>query len=385
MSRNAPLLALAAALPFVSLGAAAQPLDIKSSIEAATVASFMDDDRNDSESILYEIALDTEAETILQNGTELGARLTLRGQRDHPLRPGFAGQFGAGAPVAGGYSGLSGLAPGDETGARGRLETAYVRADGGYGEVRVGLDRGVAARFFEGAPSSLTFSGVSNPYLDPTGLKINRTNHDVTGPSPKLSYASPRILGLRAGASFTADGDGRHLDRSLSQFPEQPGLRNVLEVAANLSRTLRSSRTKIEASLAWSSADIDHSAAIARDRMESWSFGGNVERGGVEIGGSWLSSDNGFDGGDYEAWEVGISRDFGETGVSLNYGEADDDLAAVSSKGYSVSASRELSDGFGVAVSYQDESLETLAGERSSMGIVVEITLRSTFLEMSRN
>lgn len=363
----------------------ALPLDIESDIEAATVVSLLDDKRADSEAVLYEISLDTEAETILQNGTELGARLTLRGQRDHPLRPGFAGDFGTGLPVAGAYSGLSGGSICDETGARGRIEAAYVRADGGYGELRIGKDRGVAARLFEGAPSALTYSALSNPYLDPTGIKINRTNHDVTGPSAKLSYASPRILGLRAGVSYTPDADGQNLDRSLSDSSGQPGLTNIVEAAANLSRTLRSSGTRIEASLAWSSAEPDNIAGQTRDRMETWSFGANIERNETEFGISWLGSDNGFSGGDYSAWEAGVARDFGETRVSLNYGEAEDDLAQLSSEGFSIAASRELSDGFDVALSYQSERLDTPLGDRRSNGVVVEITLQADFFRMSRN
>lgn len=365
--------------------ALALPLDFESDIEAATIVSLLDDERADSEAFLYEISLDTEAETILPNGTELGARLTLRGQRDHPLRPGFAGDFGTGLPVAGAYSGLSGGLIGDETGARGRLEAAYIRADGGYGELRLGKDRGVAARFFEGAPSALTYSGLSNPYLDPTGLKINRTNHDVTGPSAKLSYASPRILGLRAGLSFTPDADGQNLDRSLSDAAGQPGLTNIVEAAANLSRTLRSSGTRIEASLAWSSAEPDSIAGLTRDRMQTWSFGANIERGDTEFGFSWLESDNGFNGGDYSAWEAGVARAFGETRVSLNYGEANDDLVQLSSEGFNIAASRELSDGFDVALSYQNERLDTPVSDRRSNGVVVEITLQADFFEMSRN
>ena len=64
------------------------------------------------------------------------------------------------------------------------------------------LSRGAAARFFEGAPSALTHASISNAYLDPDGIKIIRTNHDLTGPSAKISYATPRILGLRASRDF---------------------------------------------------------------------------------------------------------------------------------------------------------------------------------------
>lgn len=366
--------------------AAAQSIDAETDIEAGLVASAIDADNSDAESLLYELSLDTRLETIRDDGTKIGARFTLRGQRDHPLRPGFAGAFGGGAPgPAGAFSGLSGTAPVAETGMRARLETAYIEMDGGYGELRAGKDRGVASRFHEGAPSALTYSGTANPFLDPSGLKAVRTDHDLTGPSLKLSYASPRILGLRAGVSYTPDAGGNHLDRSLSALPGQPDLTNALEVAANLSRTLRSSRTRIEASIGWSIAEIAAAPFGAREDVTTFSLGANIETAGFELGGSWLRSDNGFRSGDYEAWEVGIARDLGGTTVSAGYGEADDQLAALSSRSMNIAASRELWDGLDVAISWQDEDVDTRGGNKSGSGIVVEITLTSDFFEMSAN
>lgn len=365
--------------------ASAQPIEVDSDIEAAVLASALDGDNSDPESLLYELALDTRFETVRDDGTKISARLTLRGQRDHPLRPGFAGAFGGATGPAGGYSGLTGSTPGEDTGMRARLETAYIEMDGGYGELRAGKDRGVAARFHEGAPSALTYSGVANPYLDPSGLKLVRTNHDLTGPSVKASYATPRILGLRAGVSFTPDAGGDHLDRSLAALPGQPDLTNAMEVAANLSRTLRSSRTRIKASLAWSSAEIAGVPPGARDDVSTVSAGASVETAGFEFGGSWLRSDNGFRRADYEAWEVGAARAFGETTVSLGYGEADDTLAALSSRSINIAASKELRDGLDVAISWQDEEIDTRTQRKSGSGIVVEITLMSGFFEMSAN
>jgi predicted porin len=365
--------------------AGAQPFDIESEIEASTVFSALSDNGTEAEDLLYEISLDTRFETIRQDGTEIGGRLTLRGQRDHPSRPGFAGAFGGSPGPAGGFSGLSGDLKPEATGARGRLEAAYLEMDGGYGELRLGKDRGIAARFHEGAPSALLLTGTANPYLDPTGLKIIRTNHDLTGPSAKLSYATPRILGLRAGVSVTPDPDGAHLDRSLSSLPSQPDLNGAVEVGANLSRTLRSSRTRIRASLAWSTADLSGPLPHQRDRVSTLSAGANVETSGFEFGASWLKSDNGFQTADYEAWEVGLGRSFGETKVSIGYGEANDALAGISSRSITVAAARELTDGLGVAISYQDEEVETLLDDRSSSGIVVEITLSAGFFGMSAN
>ena len=380
---------IAASLPLSALPALAQssPLEYESSLEAVTVVSLgHDTDRvTDTEEILYEISLDNRIEKVLSNGLQVSGRLTLRGQRDHPLRPGFAGNFGDAAGPVGAYSGLSGNAAGDQTGARGSLEAAYLELDGGYGEVRIGRDRGVASRFHEGAPSALSHARIDSPYLDPNGLKIIRTSHDLTGPSAKISYATPRILGLRAAASYTPDADARGLDRDVSGLNGQPDLENAFELAANLSRRLRSPDVRIDASLGWSTAEVGSLIGAPRGSVDTWSAGTQLEFPLLTLGGSWLSSDNGFQGGDYTAWEIGAGFDWAETEFSLNYGEAEDDLAVLSSEAISLAAARDLTESLRLAVAYQDEAVMTASGNRTGAGFVVEITLSSDFLAITTN
>ncbi len=367
--------------------AQSSPLEFESDIETVTLVSGItnSDDDVDNETLLYEVTLDNRIEKVLENGLKIGGRVTLRGQRDHPARPGFSGNLGGMPGPAGAYSGLSGAEPGGDTGARGSLEAAYIELDGGLGEVRVGRDRGVASRFYEGAPSALKHSGINNAYLDPNGIKAIRTNHDLTGPSAKLSYASPRILGLRAGVSVTPDAEAGGLDRKLDSGFPQPELSQGIELAANLSRRLRGSGIRFDAAAAWSTAEVDSPAALARDSVQTFSAGGNVEVSGLEFGASWLGSDNGFQGADYTAWEIGAATGLGKLDLSLNYGESEDDLAVLSSTAFSIAAARDITEELRLAVAYQDEMLETASNKRSGRGFVVEITLSSDFLEMSGN
>ena len=121
------------------------PIEFESDLEAVTVIAAFHDTRagTDSEDVLYEVTLDNRFEKVLQNGLQIGGRLTLRGQRDHPARPGFLGRFGGAPGPSGAYSGLSGEGSTRDTGARGQLEAAYLEFDGGYGELRIGRDRGL--------------------------------------------------------------------------------------------------------------------------------------------------------------------------------------------------------------------------------------------------
>ena len=363
------------------------PIEFESDLEAVTVLAAFHDTKpgTDSEDILYEISLDNRIEKVLENGVQIGGRLTLRGQRDHPSRPGFLGDFGPGngPALTGAYSGFSQAEMPADTGARGQLEAAYLEIEGGYGEVRLGRDRGVSARFFEGAPNVLSHASIANAYLDPDGIKVVRTNHDLTGPSAKISYATPRILGLRAAASFTPDPDAAGLDRNIRDSGVE--MSNAAEFALNLSRRLPSSGVRLETALAWSTAEVDSPANAARDRVSTFSAGGNLEFDRFEIGGSWLKSDNGFDAADYTAWEIGIATEIGETELSLNYGEADDDPAQLNGDGISLAAKRDITAGLELAVAYQDETLSAAADEYGGRGIVVEITLSSDFLGLNGN
>ena len=379
-----------AAFPLMAQPAAAQtsPWEYDSSIEAVTVVAPGSDSSAgvETEDILYEVSFDNRFERTLQSGLQIGGRLTLRGQRDHPARPGFLGDFGTGGSQRGAYSGLSGRPDGLDVGARGQVETAYVEFDGGLGELRAGRDRGIAARFHEGAPSALTHARLNNPYLDPHGLKLVRTNHDLTGPSEKLTYATPRILGLRAGVSYTPDAEVRGLDRSLGDRAGEAGLDHAVELAANLSRRLRSPDLRIDAALAWSTAETGAAGPAVRDRVQTVSAGARLEFSDLTFGSSWLSSNNGLKGADYGAWEIGVGYEAFDTDFSLNYAEAKDDATAVSSEAVSLSVGRDVLEGLRVALAYQDETVESAGGaDRKGRGIVVEITLASDFLQFSGN
>lgn len=374
------MVAAGAAIPAL---AQSSPLEYESSIEAVTVISAVNETSGgaDDEAVLYELSFDNRVEKVLSNGLQVSGRLTLRGQRDHPARPGFLGEFGGVPRPYGAYSGLSANTMTDETGARGSLEAAYLELDGGYGEARFGRDRGVASRFHEGAPSALSHARLNNAYLDPNGIKTIRTNHDLTGPSAKISYATPRILGLRAGASFTPDMEADGLDRRSGPTD----ISNAFELAANLSRRLNSFDTRVEASLAWSTADVDSPIGTPESGVETWSTGLNLEFPALTLGGSWLTSDNGFSFADYEAWEIGAGFDVKETEISLNYGESTDDLVSLSSKAFSLAAGRDITDELRLAIAYQDEEVETPGTTRSGAGFVVEITLSSDFFAITIN
>ncbi len=375
----------------LTVAAADNPTEITADAELVLVSSpyNVSDEIVEPEELLYELSVGAKAEKVLDNGVRLRARSILRLQKDHPLRPGFTGGFSDQTLArVGAFSGMSAQEPLPNDDLRGRLEVAYLQVDGGYGEARVGKDLGVAARFHEGAPSVLTHARLDSPLLDPSGLNGLKSRHDLTGPSAKLSYATPRLLGIRGGISYTPEANADGLDRrpAAGIGLAAPKTTNAVEVAVNTSHRIDLIDTRIEGSAAYSTADVeDQEGVFAYERVNTHSFGGRAEHGDWSLGGSWIQSNNGNPNADYEAWSAGLGYEKFGVDWSLNYGSAEDQGASLDTTGWRFGASKEIFDWGKVALAYTDDQLDSLATERQNRGIVVEITLSGEFLNLSVN
>lgn len=340
---------------------------------------------------LFEVSAGGSIERILDSGARIGFRGALRLQKDHAGRPGFAGSFPAG-DLEGPRGALTGFALGpeaDATGPRGSVESAHVYIEGGYGELSAGRDLGVAARFHEGDVGVFSHARAINPYLDPSGRSLVRTRHDLTGPSAKISYTSPRIIGVRAGLSFTPEAEASGLDRN-PRFDgsgiDAPELRNGFELAVNGSRRLRESGIRLRGGLAWSSAESEPPAAGAvglADRVETVSIGAEAEIDAWRFGLSGLLSDDGLASGDYSAWGAGLAYETGPWTLSGEIGEAQADVISASGLSVSLGAARDIGDSARLAFGYQHHEIDPDAAfggmtpgfSGRSSGVVVEITL----------
>lgn len=358
------------------------------SVVAITPVSNADSDI-DPESVVGELSLTGQSEKVFENGVRVRARGALRLQKDHPNRPGSIGGFGDSllAPV-GALSGLSSAPMLGDSDMRIRLETAYLQLDGGYGEVRVGKDRGVATRFHEGAKSVLSHTRVDSPLLDPTGLSTTRSKHDLTGPSLKVSYATPRLIGIRAGVSFTPHADADGLDRrpAAGTGGISPETENAIELALNATRRFRDSGWRFDLGVGWSSADVSTNALTSQyGTVETWSAGTRIEKDDWTFGTSWLESNNGLQNGDYTAWSAGLHREAYNTEFAVEYGESTDDGAGLQSNGWRLGAAREFGPDTKVAIAYLRDEIESPLRRRDSHGVVVEITLSQKIVELTGN
>ncbi|MEL6387959.1 MAG: porin [Pseudomonadota bacterium] len=339
-----------------------------------------------SEAALAEIELGGRAAYILDNGAEIGGQLVWRAQRDHPNRPG-----GAGSPIpgvgdaVGAFSGLSNGAANGDVGARGSLETAFIFIRGGYGEFSYGRDTGVAARFQEGDVDVFSHARVSDARLDLTGLGVVNTRANLTGPAEKLSYTTPRLLGIRAGASFTPVADRTGLDRNPVSGADglvRPEIQSAVEVGLNASRRLRDSGVRIRAGLGYATATLEASPAVpltASDSVDVWSAGAEISRGRFSTGFSTLVSDDGLKNGDYRAWTGGLAYTDAAWTASLTFGQAEADSAQVEATTVSIGVARELEKFGTLTIGYQSVDAENATNAARSGadrgGIVIELSL----------
>lgn len=356
-------------------------IETAATYEAAAVAA-----PDADESLLYTLRGAFEANFVLDSGAIVGFRSSGGLDKDNPARPGFSGVVGpapAFASPAGAFSGLArGASPGD-AGPRARLETGYIYIEGGYGELRAGLDEGVVTRFFEGAPSLFRHAALVNPTLDPSGQVLGRTDHDLTGPSLKVSYATPRILGVRAGVSLTPEANASGLDRDPTSGLD---IENAAEVAVNVSRRLPRSGVRLRAGAAYSEADAAQAGLPgAYDRVETWSAGGSVEFSSLAFGASYLTSNNGLavSGGDYSALSAALRMTFGKIDAGLEFVDAADDAARAESDSVGLSLGRDFGENLRVVGGWQQLDTRFTGNQlplapsirEKTDGIVIEITL----------
>lgn len=359
---------------------------IESNGELAAAFSPGRSDAGDTEARLALGSLRAELrfERVLENGVEIGVRLGGKAQRDHPGRSGFSGRIGDGSAEfdglapRGAFTGLTLGGAAEQTGVRAQLETAFVYVDGGYGQLLLGRDTGIARRFFEGSPSVFKQHRIASPALDTSGVASLLTRNDLTGSATKISYASPRLLGLRVGASYTPRANVSGVDRDPSSDVEgisEPRLDNGAEAAINFSHRFRQSGIRLETYGAYARAGLETGPDQAEmGTVEVWSAGSRIEWENLQFGGDWLTTDNGP--GRYRAWSTGAKVEFAGFDWSANYGQSDDELVQIDGESWSFGASRDVFDDFTVSIGVQSQSIkgDTLLSD-SSIGPVIEMIL----------
>lgn len=368
-----------------------------------------DNDRNE---FVADGMIRTDVSAITDGGLEYGVSLKLRGQRDS-LREGFGGLTGDCPPgfadcatvlVAGtprsvkGFTGqLYNFGPQETVGGKLALEGAHLFLRSAYGDLTLGRDDGSAALFSGAAPSTLPLARASNGRTDYTGLDMTKTLNDASGFAEKITYTSPRLLGdqigfgVQFGVSYAPDTDVCGVDYCISSnnlgaslSPISPEMEDAVELGLALDRTFGTGLS-VEGTLNYATAS-EASGFDAFDDLQSWGTGLNIGFGDFEFGTNYLSSNNGIaDNGDYSAFDAGLTWKPAKWGVTLGYGQSEDELAKVEGRSVVLGGSYDWTEAFtlGTGIQYSERDVPiqdgAVTGSRTDDALAIFVEGGFTF------
>ncbi|HYG84684.1 MAG TPA: porin [Azospirillum sp.] len=290
-------------------------------------------------------------------------------------------------------------------------DRAYIFAQGGFGQVRVGTsntynDETIVSRPIDYLPFGLfdQFNGFANTATNGlTGLSQsnNLGQGSATWPTfgdvaTRIVYFSPRIAGFQLGASYTPRTDDSQNSVNRSEFASgitaadtvTDSFQDLLEVGANYDATFGSVKVKVGAGYYWGDAS-DVAGANYRD-MRAWQAGAQVGFAGATIGASytdWGKSGtrrSAVDFGDRaNVWNVGAQYTVGPIVVGGGWMFAKDS-GEVTLPGkreinvYEIGASYTVAPGFAVQAQYDYFDIENETGRTAFDDKGSVVILRTT-------
>lgn len=328
----------ATALMAGAVAHAADPVEIDISGEASVVAGVSDGDaKADADAIVK-----VKGSTVLNNGTEVGAVVEGRLDGQQPAQMYAGGRYSG--MLIGGPRGVGPLT------SDAYVQGAYAYARGGFGQVVVGRDQGVARTLAVTSPTIFRAINVNDWRSDLSGLNDVHTVNDFSGYATKVTYMAPANLfggvlgGLQMGVSYSpslrncgdrlcAPEDGFVLAPDGSFLAETSHWENVVEGALYYQQGISLGRDRlllgVGASVVTANEDVQALSALYGD-YKAYAVGLNVGYRGITLGGSVKTTNAGLanlDEDGYLAFDAGITfrtgEDKGDWGFMLGYGQSE--------------------------------------------------------------
>ena len=296
--------------------------------------------------------VEVKGSTFLDNGIELGGVINARLDGQQP-----SSTFGGGRYTSLLIGGPRGIAP---LTSDAFLQGAYAYARGGFGQVIVGRDQGVARTLAVTSPTIFKSLNVNDWRTDLSGINDVHTVNDFTGHATKLSYLPPAnflggvVGGLQLGVSYSPSlsncGDRLCAPESSivlspdgTLLTETSSWEDAVEAALyyqtgfNVGRS--SERLLLGVGASYVTADEDAQTALPIfDDYEAYSVGLNLAYRGITIGGSVKTTNAGLaataagDDG-YLAFDAGVTcrtgEESGDVAVMLGFGQSEANVVSV--------------------------------------------------------
>ena len=318
----------ATALMAGAVAHAADPVEIDISGEASVVAGVSDGDaKADADAIVK-----VKGSTVLNNGTEVGAVVEGRLDGQQPAQMYAGGRYSG--MLIGGPRGVGPLT------SDAYVQGAYAYARGGFGQVVVGRDQGVARTLAVTSPTIFRAINVNDWRSDLSGLNDVHTVNDFSGYATKVTYMAPANLfggvlgGLQMGVSYSpslrncgdrlcAPEDGFVLAPDGSFLAETSHWEDVVEGALYYQQGISLGRDRlllgVGASVVTANEDVQALSALYGD-YKAYAVGLNVGYRGITLGGSVKTTNAGLanlDEDGYLAFDAGITFRTGEDILDL--------------------------------------------------------------------
>ncbi|SLN59704.1 porin [Oceanibacterium hippocampi] len=215
-----------------------------------------------------------------------------------------------------------------------QIDESYVFLAGNWGEIRLGSDDPVTDAFSTGYMTVVPEHGINDPthfhvHIGANSLETPITTLGIGGDSEKVSYFSPTFSGFQFGVSYTPDNceeggcGGTYSGSETDNDPSEQG--DIIEVAAMYEGEFRG--IGIALSTGYSRGELEADAG-GDDDQEVWGFGAVLSYMDWSVGGGFRHDNLGSDNFDRRDWTVGVNYNPGPWGVSLEYGEAEQETAA---------------------------------------------------------
>jgi hypothetical protein len=334
--------------------------------------------------ILADFETRFEWEGISENGWRWGAELGLHAQSDI-RREGFANTAGPalGPPrrslATGRYRGGQAATRRDAF----AIERLNVFLKTGWGDWRAGLTPGAARVESINLPTGSAYIRLDGGPLGLGDQIVTRTENAGSGFGPSIIYSTPRIVGLRASASFTPQARYCAVDICLNDaMPGSIGsasLENVFEAGLSFDHTFPQSG-QIEAAM-----NVVTGAPLSVEFSEDYTALGaqfRWSRDGLSLGVSGLTANNGVSGGAYQALAVAARYDVGDWSFGGELAWAEDDYLQESGNSAQLTLSRFVGDQFSVTFGLHnaDREFVTLPVQNT---VIIQENTTNAFLELS--
>ena len=192
-------------------------------------------------------------------------------------------------------------------------EETYMFTEGAFGSMQLGRTEGAEDKMALGA--DIIAAGTGG--IDGDAANLGEVAIDNSEDAAKISYYTPRFLGVQAGLSFTPDtGDNEDGQNDVEEDEELEDLQDHIGVGLNFVGELGD----VEVGLA-AVGSFGDSEDPERNDLDAYSIGGTLALGDIELG---ASAGRNFAAEDFDFATVGATVGIGDANAGIGYNYLDE-------------------------------------------------------------